>query len=241
MADSWLRDSLIWTLVLYVVAMVVLAPWGDLGAPVYDGSDPHPLEPAYGYQHHNTTVRFTWSSLSVSYELHVSNSTGAAVVSQNLTDESSYQTRRLLPDDYTWVAWYLPIDGAPAEIVATGIFTLDASAKQQLEWDAVSISYDFRLLPAPGAEQVRELAGTPALKADVEGLDEGEEYWWQVRALDSNGHATDWSLPRSIEVGTTQFLAFEVFSEWELALLLVGMILVVALQAGVFLAREERE
>jgi NADH:ubiquinone oxidoreductase subunit 6 (subunit J) len=48
-------------------------------------------------------------------------------------------------------------------------------------------------------------------------------------------------LPRSVEVGTTQFLAFEVFSEWELALLLTGMILVVALQAGVFLAREEPE
>ena len=54
MADSWLRDGLVWTLVLYVVAMVALAPWGELGVPVDDGNDPHPLEPAYGYQHHNT-------------------------------------------------------------------------------------------------------------------------------------------------------------------------------------------
>ena len=241
MADSWLRDGLLWALVLYVVATVMLAPWGDLNSPHSTGNDPQPLEPADGYQHHNTTVRFTWSSLAVNYELQVINSTGAVVASQNLTGESSYQTRRLMPDDYTWVAWYLPIDGAPAEIVATGIFSLDSSAKQLLEWDAVAVSYDFRLLPAPGAEPVRELAGTPVLKADVEGLDEGTEYWWQVRAQDSNGHATDWSLPRSIEVGTTQFLAFEVFSEWALALLLVGMILVVALQAGVFLAREERK
>lgn len=241
MADSWLRDGLLWALVLYVVATVALAPWGEIGAPAGFGGDPHPLEPADGYQHHNTTVRFTWSQLAVDYELQVTNSTGVVVASQNLTDESSYQTQRLMPDDYIWVASYLPVDDAPAEAIATGAFSLEISAKQLLEWDAVDVSYDFRLLPAPGADPVRELAGTPVHKADVEGLDEGVEYWWQVRAHDSQGHTTDWSLPRSIEVGTTQFLAFEVFSEWELALLLVGMILVVALQAGVFLAREEHE
>ena len=173
MADSWLRDGLLWALVLYVVTTVALAPWGEIGAPAGFGGDPHPLEPADGYQHHNTTVRFTWSQLAVDYELQVTNSTGVVVASQNLTDESSYQTQRLMPDDYIWVASYLPVDDAPAEAIATGAFSLEISAKQLLEWDAVDVSYDFRLLPAPGADPVRELAGTPVHKADVEGLDEG--------------------------------------------------------------------
>ena len=31
MADSWLRDGLLWALVLYVVTTVALAPWGERG------------------------------------------------------------------------------------------------------------------------------------------------------------------------------------------------------------------
>lgn len=140
MADSWLRDGLLWALVLYVVATLMLAPWGDLNSPHSTGDDPRPLEPADGYQHHNTTLRFTWSSLSVNYELLVTNSTGAEAVNQSLVDQVTYQTKRLMPDDYTWVTWYLPVDGSDAEIVATGAFSLESSAKQLLEWDSVDIT-----------------------------------------------------------------------------------------------------
>ncbi len=224
------------TLVLYVLATLVLAPWDEL-APAEGGSDPRPLWPADGYQHHNSTLRFEWSALPVEYLVMVFNSTGAEVVNITLVDETSYQTKRLMPDFYTWVAWYTPIDGALAEIIASEIFSLNASAKQILEWDAVSVSYQFRLLAIDGSTvSTHEGAG---LHAEVSDLELGSTYHWQVLALDSNGYDTGWSLPRSVEVGTTQFLAFEVFSEWELALLLTGMILVVALQAGVFLAREE--
>jgi len=226
------------TLVLYVLATLVLAPWDEL-APAEGGSDPRPLWPADGYQHHNSTLRFEWSALPVEYLVMVFNSTGAEVVNITLIDETNYQTKRLVPDFYTWVAWYTPIDEALAEILASGIFSLNASAKQALEWDAVSVSYQFRLL-AVDRSTVSTHEGV-GLHVEVGDLELGNIYHWQVRALDSNGHTTDWSLPRSVEVGTTQFLAFEVFSEWELALLLTGMILVVALQAGVFLAREEPE
>ena len=226
------------TLVLYVLATLVLAPW-DERAPAEGGTDPRPLWPADGYRHHNSTLRFEWSALPVEYLVMVFNSTGAEVVNITLIDETNYQTKRLVPDFYTWVAWYTPIDEALAEILASGIFSLNASAKQALEWDAVSVSYQFRLL-AVDRSTVSTHEGV-GLHVEVGDLEPGNIYRWQVRALDSNGHTTDWSLQRSVEVGTTQFLAFEVCSEWELALLLTGMILVVALQAGVFLAREEPE
>ena len=232
---AWLLRG---TLVLYVLATLVLAPWDEL-ALAEGGTDPRPLWPADGYQHHNSTLRFEWSALPVEYLVMVFNSTGAEVVNITLIDETNYQTKRLVPDFYTWVAWYTPIDEALAEILASGIFSLNASAKQALEWDAVSVSYQFRLL-AVDRSTVSTHEGV-GLHVEVGDLELGNIYHWQVRALDSNGHTTDWSLPRSVEVGTTQFLAFEVFSEWELALLLTGMILVVALQAGVFLAREEPE
>lgn len=236
MTESYISWLLRGTFVLYVLATLALAPWAEL-TPVEDGSDPYPLWPADGYQHHNSTLRFEWSALSVEYLVMVFNSTGAEVVNITLADVANYQTKRLMPDFYTWVTWYVPINGAQTEIVAGGIFNLNTSAKQILEWDTVSISYQFRLLAVDGSTvNTNEGEG---LSVDVSELESGSTYRWQVRALDSNGHATDWSLPRSVEVGTTQFLAFEVFSEWELALLLTGMILVVALQAGVFLAREE--
>ena len=230
---SWLLRS---TLVLYVLATLALAPWAEL-TPAEEGSDPYPHWPADGYQHHNSTLRFEWSALSVEYLVMVFNSTGAEVVNITLVDAASYQTKRLMPDYYTWVTWYVPISGAQSEIVAGGIFSLNTSAKQILDWDAINISYQFRLLAVDGST-VNAHEGD-GLRTDVSDLESGSIYRWQVRALDSNGHTTDWSLLHSVEVGTTQFLAFEVFSEWELALLLTGMILVVALQAGVFLAREE--
>ena len=230
---SWLLRS---TLVLYVLSTLALAPWAEL-TPAEEGSDPYPLWPADGYQHHNSTLRFEWSALSVEYLVMVFNSTGAEVVNITLADAASYQTKRLVPDYYTWVTWYVPISGAQSEIVAGGIFILNTSAKQILDWDAINISYQFRLLAVDGSTvNAHESDG---LRADVSDLESGSVYRWQIRALDSNGHTTDWSQVRSVEVGTTQFLAFEIFSKWELALLLTGMILVVALQAGVFLAREE--
>ena len=38
---------------------------------------------------------------------------------------------------------------------------------------------------------------------------------------------------------TTKFLAYELFSNWEVPFVFLGILMVIALQAGVFLAREE--
>ena len=67
------------TLVLYVLATLVLAPWDEL-TPAEGGSDPRPLWPADGYQHHNSTLRFEWSALPVEYLVMVFNSTAVVFI-----------------------------------------------------------------------------------------------------------------------------------------------------------------
>ena len=42
-----------------------------------------------------------------------------------------------------------------------------------------------------------------------------------------------------MNIDTTKFLAYELFNNWEVPFILLGILMVVALQAGVFLAREE--
>ena len=44
-----------------------------------------------------------------------------------------------------------------------------------------------------------------------------------------------------MNIDTTKFLAFELFNNWEVPFLLLGVMMVIALQAGVFLAREEKD
>ena len=46
---------------------------------------------------------------------------------------------------------------------------------------------------------------------------------------------------RDVNIDTTKFLAFELFNNWEVPFLLLGVMMVIALQAGVFLAREEKD
>ena len=48
-----------------------------------------------------------------------------------------------------------------------------------------------------------------------------------------------WSATYSVNVGTTHFLALELFNNWQMSFVLIGIILVIALVGGVFLARRE--
>ena len=70
---------------------------------------------------------------------------------------------------------------------------------------------------------------------------EGEEYVWTVFAVDDLGFSSESSSDRDLRIGTTKFLAFMLFNDWEVPFLLLGVMMVVALQAGVFLAREEKD
>ena len=60
-------------------------------------------------------------------------------------------------------------------------------------------------------------------------------------AVDDLGFSSESSSDRDLRIGTTKFLAFMLFNDWEVPFLLLGVMMVVALQAGVFLAREEKD
>ena len=60
------------------------------------------------------------------------------------------------------------------------------------------------------------------------------------RATLASLHPTS-SSERDLRIGTTKFLAFMLFNDWEVPFLLLGVMMVIALQAGVFLAREEKD
>ena len=70
---------------------------------------------------------------------------------------------------------------------------------------------------------------------------EGNEYSWSVFAVDELGYASEASSEKDLRIGTTKFLAFMLFDDWEVPFLLLGVMMVIALQAGVFLAREEKD
>ena len=53
------------------------------------------------------------------------------------------------------------------------------------------------------------------------------------------GFVSESSNERELNIDTTKFLAYELFNNWEVPFIFLGILLVIALQAGVFLAREE--
>ena len=68
----------------------------------------------------------------------------------------------------------------------------------------------------------------------------GKSYSWSVYAQDSKGYTSESSPFYVVNIDTTKFLAFELFNNWEVPFILLGVMMVIAMQAGVFLAREER-
>ena len=70
---------------------------------------------------------------------------------------------------------------------------------------------------------------------------EGNEYSWSVLAEDDLGVSSESSSQYDLRIGTTKFLAFMLLNDWEVPFLLLGIMMVIALQAGVSLAREEED
>ena len=108
-------------------------------------------------------------------------------------------------------------------------------------WAPVGITYGIEIREHKATEirivhQAEDLAQT---SYEFQDFDNGKTYSWSVYAVDSMGFVSESSNARELNIDTTKFLAYELFNNWEFPFILLGILMVVALQAGVFLAREE--
>ena len=96
---------------------------------------------------------------------------------------------------------------------------------------------------------VHEVSGIESTSYEYSDFDPGHTYFWSVSGsanfTDSVGNRLGFESVLSTEyelnIDTTKFLAFELFNDWDLPFILLGVLMVIALQAGVFLAREEKD
>tara|TARA_B110000438_G_scaffold266262_1_gene280205 strand:- start:11565 stop:12377 length:813 start_codon:yes stop_codon:yes gene_type:complete len=262
----WVRDALVLTFSFYVVISLTMAPWNNLAiesenpTSCNNGCAPVQVFPDNGYYHYSDSVEFEWVPVSVSYRHVVLNSSGSLVYDVNITENES-QTPRLSSGNYTSNVYYVGMYGSLSSddlnempLLFTQQHTTDTASKFSVAWPMVTVSYGLII-------NLNEQVGTGeydtiyldsfSLVHQVDSLDEtkytysdfvrGETYSWTVYAVDSEGFTSEYSEVRSVNIDTTKFLAFELFNDWEVPFILLGVLMVIALQAGVFLAREERD
>ena len=262
----WIRDALVLTFSLYVVVSLTLAPWNNLAIESEtsnscdNGCAPSLVFPENGYYHYSDSVKFDWVPVSVGYRHIVLNSDGNITYEANITVNES-QTPRLPSGNYTSNVYYIGMSGSSLgegveemPLLYSEQHTTDTASKLLVIWPTVTVTYSLII---NFNEQVSvDKYDTVSLDSfslvhQVENLDDteytysdfsrGETYSWTVYAVDSEGFTSEHSEFRSINIDTTKFLAFELFNDWEVPFILLGVLMVIALQAGVFLAREERD
>ena len=262
----WVRDALVITFSFYVVFSLALAPWNNL-AIVSDSSDrcnngcaPSIVFPADGYYHYTDIVEFEWIPVSVGYRHVVVNNDGEVMYEGNITDNES-QTPRLPSGNYTSNIYYTGMSGSflgdeisEMPLLLTQQHTTTTASKFTVNWPMVDVTYGLiiNLNEQVSADKYDTIyLDSFSLVHKIDNLEEtkytysefirGETYSWTVYAVDSEGFTSEYSEVRSVNIDTTKFLAFELFNDWEVPFILLGILMVIALQAGVFLAREERD
>ena len=246
----WVRDALVITLSIYVVFSIAMAPWNNLkseeplSTTCETGCAPVINYPEDGYYHHKDSIVFEWNSVSVGYRFTVLNSTGHVFHDENLTGITT-STNRLPVGDYTSFVYYKGIVGSLLEdngfLLSNEDHSLASSSKITVVWAPVEITYGIEIREHKATEirivhQAEDLAQT---SYEFQDFDNGKTYSWSVYAVDSMGFVSESSNARELNIDTTKFLAYELFNNWEVPFILLGILMVVALQAGVFLAREE--
>jgi hypothetical protein len=110
-----------------------------------------------------------------------------------------------------------------------------------LVWAPVEVTYGIEIREHKATEIliVHQADGLNQSLYEFKDFTNGKTYSWSVYAVDSMGFVSESSNERELNIDTTKFLALELFSNWEVPFILLGVLMVVALQAGVFLAREE--
>ena len=248
----WVRDALVITLSIYVVISMILAPWANLKLeePSPDtcatGCAPGIVFPEEGYYHYKNSLVFDWKPVSVSYHyMVVEADTGNIIHEENLTKTTEAITARLPAGDYVSRVYYKGMTGSTFDtepLLSTGDHSLDSSQKITFSWDPVEVEYGIEIREHKETEYLiihteEDLVATSYEYSD---FDNGVSYSWSVYAIDSLGYRSEFSDYRELNIDTTKFLAYELFDNWEVPFIFLGILMVIALQAGVFLAREER-
>ena len=231
-----IRDTLVSILVMYVVIGLIFSPLQKLKENVETEDDIHPLAPVDGFYHHNQTVLFEWTSATEEYKITIQNDT-ETIIDEEIYEVSTYKTKRLNIDNYTYQIGFQPMDGGDVRIIQSGNFSLEGASKQTFTWERVKITYDIAIYD--GAVLFKEVNDLETNNTYVHEFRNGVSYTWQIKAGDSEGTSSEWSATYSVNVGTTHFLALELFNNWQMSFVLIGIILVIALVGGVFLARRE--
>ena len=253
----WVRDALVITFSLYVVVAVAMAPWGNLklSEPLPDncptGCAPVVNFPENNYYHYTNSIVFEWKPVSVGYRVFVANDdTNEVMMEANYTNTNTATTGRLATGTYLVRVTYTGMSGSSLDtypILKSELITVekDSGEKLTIVWSDVEVTYGIDIRLHTGDETGIELVHQSNKIEDTsyEYLDftNGRTYSWSIYAQDGLGYTTESSLIRDLNIDTTKFLAFELFNNWEVPFLLLGVMMVVALQAGVFLAREEKD
>ena len=247
----WVRDALVVTLSIYVVFSIAMAPWSNLkseetlSTTCETGCAPVINYPDDGYYHYKDSIVFEWNPVSVGYRFTVLNSTGHIFHDENLTGITTSTTNRLPVGDYTSFVYYKGIIGSLLEddefLLRNEAHSLNSSSKITLVWAPVEITYGIEIREHKATEIliIHQTEGLVQTSYEFQDFDNGKTYSWSVYAVDSMGFVSESSNARELNIDTTKFLAYELFNNWEVPFILLGILMVVALQAGVFLAREE--
>ncbi len=247
----WVRDALVITLSIYVVFSIAMAPWNNLNSKetlsttCETGCAPVINYPDDGYYHYKDSIVFEWNPVSVGYRFTVLNSTGHVFHDENLTAITTSTTNRLPAGDYTSFVYYKGIVGSllgeDQFLLRNEEHSLDSSSKITLVWAPVEITYgiEIREHKVTEIQIIHQADGLTQTSYEFQDFDNGKTYSWSVYAVDSMGFVSESSNARELNIDTTKFLAYELFNNWEVPFILLGILMVVALQAGVFLAREE--
>jgi len=255
----WVRDALVILFSCYVVFAVTTAPWNNLKMeePLPDdcgnGCAPLVKFPENNYYHYENSLTFEWNPVSVGYRVVVTDDeTDEVLMDSNYTNANTATTSRLPTGTYLTRVYYTGISGSNFDtfpILKSELVNVekDSGEKLTIVWSAVTVYYNLELR----IHSETEIGPEKVIIHEVDKLEEtsytysdfvnGKTYSWSVHALDSRGYISESSELRDVNIDTTKFLAFELFNNWEVPFLLLGVMMVIALQAGVFLAREEKD
>ena len=255
----WFRDAFVIIFAIYVVFSIAIVPWSNLKiqepAPTTcpNGCPPSINFPENNYHHYDDSLIFDWNPVAVTYRAVIVNlDDGETVHDSNLTDFTSSTSSRLKVGNYSSTVYYTGIvgtnllnitDDPDSLILNSNSYQLNSSSKINLVWSKVNVSYTLQIREYKDTDVpiIHEKANLTETAYEYSDFVEGTEYSWSVFAVDDLGFSSESSSQNDLRIGTTKFLAFMLFNDWELPFLLLGIMMVIALQAGVFLAREEKD